>query len=400
MNKKIIFLGSYFPPYTVGGAEKMFEIHAKGFAKKGYEVTVITLGPQKDIEKERISFDDKFIVIYRLPIRNFYWPLGKKPGKIGRILWHILDLYNPFHDSDLEKVIKELEPEVIFCENLTGWSPSIWSFLHRNHIKIIQITHDSSFICINGVMLKDGKSCTKRCIKCKLLRYPYKFNCKKVDQFIFVSQAQKERFTKTNFPFKKSEVIHNAEPIKLQNKKNIWDGNRTFHLGFLATLSEGKGIINLIKAFKYLSGNFDLSIGGKAVSKEFEDIINSEIGGDKRISMLGYVNPTSFINNIDLMIVPSIVHESFGLVAIEACACQTPVVASNRGGLTEIILDNINGVYCNPEDIISIKEAIQRVYNSPNLYRKLVFNTHKTVLKYTDVDSMINKLELCYENIK
>lgn len=396
MNNNVVFLGSYYPPYTIGGAEKMFEIHTYGFAKKGYNVTILTLGPHKKTTKElKITDCGQTITIYRLPIRNIYWPLGNKPGILAKLFWHILDLYNPFHNNDLKIILTKLNPSFIFCENLTGWSANIWNFLHANGIKIIQITHDSSFLCMNGIMLNKGKSCGKRCLKCKILSLFYKYNSKKVDQFIFVSKTQKKLFEEMNFKTRNAKVIYNAEPLKLITKKNLWDGKRTFHLGFLATLAEGKGIINLIKAFKLLKGNFDLKIGGNAVSKSFLNKIIAEIGNDNRIKLLGHVNSIEFLQDIDLMIIPSVVRESFGLVAVESCANQIPAVVSNRGGLCEIIKNNINGCYCQPEDIYSISETIQKIYNVPTFYHKLVKNTHTEIKKFLDVDFMINELESC-----
>lgn len=401
MRRSITFLGSFYPPYAIGGAERMFQIHTEGFALKGYNVTIITLGEGTAITKEIRKIKDQQITIYRLPIKNIYWPLGKKPGLFGKILWHIIDLYNPFHNKDIAKVLKIINPQIIICENLIGWSPSIWRFLHQQKITVIQITHDSTFLCTNGIMLKNGKNCNKRCLKCKVLRYPYKFCSKYVNHFIFVSNTQKNRFIKMNFVPRQYSVVFNAEPIKLTTKETKWNKQRTFHLGFLATLAEGKGIINLIRAFKQLKGDFDLSIGGKAVSEDFHNTILKEIGNDRRIKLLGYVNYEEYLKKIDLMIIPSIVYESFGLVAVEACANQIPVVAANRGGLSEIIQDSINGVYCNPENINSIASAIQKVYDNSALYEQLKSKTHSSIKDYVDVNRMLNKIEqifLQYEN--
>jgi glycosyltransferase involved in cell wall biosynthesis len=52
----------------------------------------------------------------------------------------------------------------------------------------------------------------------------------------------------------------------------------------------------------------------------------------------------------DLFLLPS-AQESFGLAALEAMACEVPVVASNVGGLPEIIEDGVTGFVCAPEDV-------------------------------------------------
>jgi L-malate glycosyltransferase len=57
----------------------------------------------------------------------------------------------------------------------------------------------------------------------------------------------------------------------------------------------------------------------------------------------------------DLFLLPS-EHESFGLAALEAMACEVPVISSNVGGLTEVISDGINGFTCNVGDINAMSE--------------------------------------------
>jgi len=52
---------------------------------------------------------------------------------------------------------------------------------------------------------------------------------------------------------------------------------------------------------------------------------------------------SKFWQSIDIAVVPSIEPEPFGLVAVEAMLANKPVIASNHGGLTEIIINNYNG---------------------------------------------------------
>lgn len=394
----ILLIGTYYAPYMVGGAEKMFQIHAKGLAQHGHQVSVATFGPnRKNIEEESLNG----VHIFRIPLKNLYWPLDSKPGKIQKVLWHIIDCYNPFHDKALDAIIQKTAPQIVICENIVGWTSAIWSFFASRNIPIIQIVHDSSFLCAFGTMYRKGKRCEKPCIKCKVLTAAYKFQNKHVAQFVFVSKMQKELFEQLHFTKRPSHVICNAENISMENKEIIWDGKRTFELGFIATLSEGKGIINLIKAFKLLKGDMRLSIAGKAVSPQFKNEILEHIGNDPRIQMVGYINSEDFFRKIDLAIVPSIVSESFGLVAIEALAKQVPVVAADRGGLLEIISEGENGLLCNPEDINSIASCIQSLYDNNEIYLKLTKKTHETVRKFTDVNLLIDKIEeLCYKEVK
>ena len=57
----------------------------------------------------------------------------------------------------------------------------------------------------------------------------------------------------------------------------------------------------------------------------------------------------------DLFLLPSM-QESFGLAALEAMACEVPVVASRVGGLPEIVKDGVTGFVCAPDDLDGMAE--------------------------------------------
>jgi glycosyltransferase involved in cell wall biosynthesis len=57
-----------------------------------------------------------------------------------------------------------------------------------------------------------------------------------------------------------------------------------------------------------------------------------------------------WLSAADVMLLPSI-QESFGLAALEAMACEVPVVASRIGGLPEVIQDGVTGFLCEPDDL-------------------------------------------------
>ena len=61
----------------------------------------------------------------------------------------------------------------------------------------------------------------------------------------------------------------------------------------------------------------------------------------------------------DLFLLPS-AQESFGLAALEAMACEVPVVASRVGGLPEIIEDGVTGFVCAPDAVDGMAERADR----------------------------------------
>jgi D-inositol-3-phosphate glycosyltransferase len=92
-----------------------------------------------------------------------------------------------------------------------------------------------------------------------------------------------------------------------------------------------------------------------------------EIGVDDRVDFLGTVpheDLPAYYSLADVCAVPSY-SESFGMVAIEAEACGTPVVAARVGGLRQLVLDGITGVTLGSHEPMAWAEALGRVIDDP-----------------------------------
>ena len=70
----------------------------------------------------------------------------------------------------------------------------------------------------------------------------------------------------------------------------------------------------------------------------------------------------------DLFLLPS-AQESFGLAALEAMACEVPVVASRVGGLPEVVEDGVSGFLCEPEDVDGMAKAAIALLTDPGAAR-------------------------------
>ena len=68
--------------------------------------------------------------------------------------------------------------------------------------------------------------------------------------------------------------------------------------------------------------------------------------------------------------------EDFGITVIEAMACGTPVIALNKGGTAETVIDGVNGIHFNEQTALSIKEAVERFENT-----RSAFN-YRTIAEY------------------
>jgi glycosyltransferase involved in cell wall biosynthesis len=110
------------------------------------------------------------------------------------------------------------------------------------------------------------------------------------------------------------------------------------------------------------------------------------------VTFLGKQNPVEEILSIcDLFVMPSET-ESFGLAALEAMACELPVISSNAGGLPELNIDGKTGFLCNVGDVQQMAEKALYILSD-----ETILNRFKQQARQHAVQFDINKIVPLYE---
>ena len=100
----------------------------------------------------------------------------------------------------------------------------------------------------------------------------------------------------------------------------------------------------------------------------------------------------------DLFLLPS-EQESFGLAALEAMACQVPVVASAVGGLPEVIDDGVTGVLHPPADLDAMAESGVTLLRDPERHRRMAEAALASVLQRFCVNAIVPQYEALYREV-
>lgn len=130
-----------------------------------------------------------------------------------------------------------------------------------------------------------------------------------------------------------------------------------------ATENPYKGWSYLVKALNEFSNqDFSIMVFGESYNKEIVDSLPFET------YFSGYINdePTMALlyNAVDLFVMPSLA-ESFGMVAVEALACNTPVVGFDTGGIPDIIEKGKRGYLAVYKDSADLAEGIRQMLCTP-----------------------------------
>jgi glycosyltransferase involved in cell wall biosynthesis len=157
---------------------------------------------------------------------------------------------------------------------------------------------------------------------------------------------------KFSIPSKKIRVLHNGINTLIDHNcgGNHKKNKTIFHIGFIGRLDSNKGVHILIEAMHFLKNeNIKLIIAGEGV---LESALKKSASKLSDVEFIGRVSsPYSFLNKIDLLVVPSI-REPLGNVCLEAGMCRTPVLAANVDGIPEIIEHGVTGELIDATDEI------------------------------------------------
>jgi len=149
-------------------------------------------------------------------------------------------------------------------------------------------------------------------------------------------------------------------------------------VGIVKRLEKKYGIDYLIRAFAHIAGDHPQSkllIVGDGSEETSLKRLAEELNVRERIHFAGYVDNDAvpeYLNRMDIFVVPSVLSsETFGVAAVEAAACQLPVIASDIGGLPEVVLDGETGFLVPSRDDRAVAERLDRLIADESLRKRM-----------------------------
>lgn len=360
---KIIFLGGAGSIHTIRWVNSLSE--------KGLEVILVSLkGEVETIGK----INDNVKVIYL--------PFGTKLG-------YYLNVFA------LKKIISKEKPDLINAHYASGygtlgrlsgfnkkllnvWGSDVYDFPNESKLK--------KRIIEKNLKNYTAIASTSYCMAEETKKY---LENKSKEIFITPFGVDTEKFKNLNIEKKENEII----------------------IGIVKTLTEKYGIEYLIKAIKELENILDIEnykkikllIYGKGELKNKLEDLTKELQIEDKVIFKGYISNEDVpkaLNEMDIFVVPSILDsESFGVAAVEAMACEIPVIASSVGGLKEVIIDKETGYLVPKKDHKEIAKYLKKLILDKNLRTSLGKNGRKRVLENYDWNSNVDYMIKIYREI-
>ena len=201
------------------------------------------------------------------------------------------------------------------------------------------------------------------------------------------------------------------------------DVNGKFKILFVGRHIERKGICYLIEAAKHLPRDkFEIRIVGvgdlteqlKAQAEAMQSVILNESEGSSQgnqpadIIFTGKLSPEDLANEYktaNVFVLPAIVDhkgdtEGLGVVLIEAMELGLPIVASNVGGIPDVVVDGKSGILVPEKDPVALADAFKRLEADPALIQKLLAGARKRIEECFTWDGIIERQIEVYKRLQ
>lgn len=232
-----------------------------------------------------------------------------------------------------------------------------------------------------------------------ILKRIFSLNC----PFIVLSQKEKE-LIKNRFNCNNINILPNCVDLhEAQNYKKEKNLNTPLIIGYLGRIAESKGIGVLLQSCELLKKKnipFILKFAGKEeVEGQYLNNFREVLG--KNFIYEGIVageRKNQFIKSLDIFILPSF-FEGLPMSLLECMSFGVVPVTTNVGSISEIIENNINGIFIEVKDSNSICEKIIYLNKNRELMQSLSTAAQKSIFKNFSPSNYINQLNNIYKSL-
>lgn len=401
---KVLFLTNEYPPYTYGGAGVHVDYLSKALSKS-MDVEVRCFGDQD------VSADHLRVIGFEADTKKYTCPKSLQPifGSAQRAVdWNTLNI-----DAD-----------IVHCHTWYSHLGGIFAKLNYGLPLVVTVHSLEPLRPWKKEQLGNG--------------YQYSLWIEKTalemaDAIIAVSQETKAdiiRFFKVD-PDKIHIIYNGVDPDEYQLEGNALANPDVFqkygidpkqpYVLFVGRIARQKGIIHLVNAIQYLDPGFQVVLAAGApdtpeIAQEMTAAVKKAQAHRPNVFWLDQtLDKASIIElyaNAAVFCCPSI-YEPFGIINLEAMACETPVVASAVGGIKEVVIPNETGLLVpleqmkespfealNPRQFAKdLAQSINHLMANPELRAQMAKAGRKRAVEHFSWRSIAAQTKALYESL-
>ena len=362
---------------TYGGSGVVATEIGLGLAKRGHEVHFITYK-----RPARLSHFNTNVYLHE--VSSFDYPLFEytpyetalASKMVDVVKYENLDILH-VHYAIPHAAVAYMAKQILLTH---GINIPVVTTLHGTDITLVGSNKSFFPVAEFSINSSDGVTTVSKQLKAKT---ESTFNVEK-DIRVIYNFIDFERFRKTDKDHFKKAIAPDGEKIMVH----------------VSNFRKVKRVEDVIRVFEKVQAKIPckLMLIGDGPEREKMEQMCRQIGLCSEIRFLGKQDAVEELLAVsDIFILPS-ANESFGLAALEAMACEVPVVSSNIGGLPEVNIDGKTGFLCDVGDIDAMAEKAMTILGNEEIHQKFraaAFEHAKTF----DIENILPVYEDYYKEI-
>jgi len=377
---KVLLVSHGYPPVGVAGVERLTAQTASELIRRGHEAVVFTRDPSELPRTLGLRRDVRDGV-----------PVLTMVG--GGSTFERFPVFEPIQERIFERVLTEIEPGVILITHLLGHSPGYVEVAHRWEIPVVMELHDFYVKCPRAHLERrsgelcpgpeSGKACARHCfgdqrdpkLRWALRARSFGDALRSADAVLAPSPFVAEAFAAERGGSGSIEIVENAvAPFgPILHEESVPGG--PLRLASIGVTVKHKGFETVVEALRLskVPRTF-YTIHGVALaplSHEMQRAADNIRGLTLRLAN-GFVpaHLPVLLADVDALVIPSVVPETYSIVAREAFALGIPVIASRIGALPDAIRPGENGWLFEPGNAADLAVLLRRLHEEPELLRR------------------------------
>jgi glycosyltransferase involved in cell wall biosynthesis len=402
---RVLLVCHGYPPTGVAGVERLSAQTAEELARRGHQVTVLTRDPS----------ETPATLALRREIRDGV-PVVSIVG--GGSTFERFPGHEPTLERIFERMLVEVSPDVVLATHLMHHSPGYVQLAHRWGTPVVLELHDFFALCPrihlrrrSGELCdgpEGGSACACHCfgdqadaaLRWALRSRSFADAVRAADEVLVPSQLVADAFASMRGQDRPIQIVDNAVPALGPVLRSEPVAHAPLRLASIGVTVEHKGFQVVVEALRLASlpksSYTVLGVALPPLSTELQETADRVPGLELRLGN-GFVpaHLPALLADADVLVVPSIVAETYSIVAREAFACGLPVIASRIGALPAAIRHGQNGWLFEPGDAADLALLLQDLDADRSLLHRATAGIRKE--DFTSVAARTDRIETLLE---
>jgi glycosyltransferase involved in cell wall biosynthesis len=367
---RILLVTHRFPPEGTAGVERYTSALASELARRGHTVAVLTRRSEPGNPFIRIDRIEREDGVSLFVLAGQMHGLDRFLTQSGRV------------DLLFRRVLSEFGPELTHVNHLLFLSPGVLHLPHLFGSPVVLTLHDFYFACplahlqkVDGRLCagpEGGRECAATCFAHEgeegvlrwTMRNRFFRDLLEVPEIVLAPSAHVRDFFANEGGRSDIEVLGHGLPTAPGRARHTARSG-PLRLACIGSLTPHKGVHQVVAALSQaMLKSCELRIIGEAHDPSYRQRIRAEgakVPGLKLLFQGAYEPPRlpDVLSDVDFVIVPSVVPETFSLTAREALSCGIPIMVSALGALPEAVLEGVNGfTFRSPDELAALLQRV------------------------------------------